>query len=303
MKHLILVCLLTCISLSVWAYPINPRPLRKLIMESEFIIVGEVQKIDTASAYDNKHSIFSHFSVATILVNQVVQGNIQQKTIKVRFYPYMTCPAPARYREGTTVLAFLDEEGDYFGTHALSYGSKTLEEQDLKIYLQRIIEMQKIQQIPDTIQQRQQTVDWLVRCTEHQATRWEGIYELSPESDFMSYYDYDPSESFKYSLKPEQKAKLKKIILQDDKITYEDLGMVDLVMLGNEDEMLDLLKAQFKKLDPKDHWMAEGFMERLVRYSENEKLLKLMEEFAGLGYFKENDERRIEIVAAFQKEL
>lgn len=26
-----------------------------------------------------------------------------------------------------------------------------------------------------------QTVEWLVKCVEHPATRWEGTYELSPE--------------------------------------------------------------------------------------------------------------------------
>jgi hypothetical protein len=45
MKKLLLLLLSTIFSVSVFAYPITPRPLRKLIVESEYIVWGKVLKV------------------------------------------------------------------------------------------------------------------------------------------------------------------------------------------------------------------------------------------------------------------
>jgi hypothetical protein len=83
---------------SVDAYPIDPRPLRKLIMESEFIIIGHVLEIQTVK---NKKERDYPDVIARIRISEVLQGNISESVIEVPYNPYYICPAPARYEAGT----------------------------------------------------------------------------------------------------------------------------------------------------------------------------------------------------------
>ena len=45
MKKLVAFLIITLFSVSAFAYPITPRPLRKLIIESEYIIRGKVLEV------------------------------------------------------------------------------------------------------------------------------------------------------------------------------------------------------------------------------------------------------------------
>ena len=242
------------------AYPIDPRPLRKLIIESEYIVIGHVKEV-----YDRKGRRNSFASaIARIEVREVLKGSIKSILIEVPYEPNMICPAPPRYKAGSEVVVFLDKgEKGMFETHALSYGVREVTLPDIAVYRDRIREMQQILAIADTDQQFFETTEWLVKCAEHEATRWDGVYELSPESDFMSYYARSEQLPFKYMLAQEQKQRLRNALLATTVKGYSDFGLVDLVYLGNEEVVSRYLLDGLKKLPQEHLWYAGEYMKRL----------------------------------------
>jgi hypothetical protein len=175
------------LSIDLLAYPISPRPLRKLVMDSEYIIVGYVSKTyDRAKDKDDWGA-----KGAKIVVLERLQGNIKEDTLEISFNPNMMCPEPDRYFDSTFVISFINKRDGKYHTCALSYGAKTLKQEEIEIYKTRIFEIQRLLKITDKERQFQEIVEWLVKCAEKEATRWEGVFELSPDSDFMSYYSRD----------------------------------------------------------------------------------------------------------------
>jgi hypothetical protein len=96
--------------------------------------------------------------------------------VSVAFEPNMFCPAPPRYDAGATVLAFLVRDIDGWQTAHLSYGTLYPSPEDLPIYAARVREALTLQSREQL--DRADRIEWLVRCAEHRATRWDGLYEL-----------------------------------------------------------------------------------------------------------------------------
>jgi hypothetical protein len=258
-------------------YPIDPRPLRRLVLESEYIISGYV--MDIYSCKKEKEDDWVSM-VARVKISEQMQGKIDEEEIEILFNPGFICPAPPHYEKGTYVLAFLERQKGKFTTHALSYGSKTLSPAEIGIYKDRIVEIQKINKMDDGLDKFEQTVEWLVKCAEQQATRWEGTYELSPESDFMSFYSQAELKDFRSMLTAEQRSRLKSVLLQNELLGYVDFGLVDLVYRNNEKEVEQLLIRNLKKIDDNNLWMADSYMSRLAHRDQSGRasdLLKKMQ--------------------------
>lgn len=136
-------------SIYATTYPIIPRPLRKLVIESDVAIVGKVISVNDRKypAKKKKNIYYRPYKIAKIVVIEVLQGKIKNDTIEIQFEPNMICPSPAMYYEKTSVIAFLDIKNGQYSTHALSYGSKTLDSIGISIYKERIREIQKILKI------------------------------------------------------------------------------------------------------------------------------------------------------------
>ena len=114
-------------------YPIDPMPLRKLIMKSEYIIIGTVVSIEELK---NKKDAYGADHIAHIRISEILQGKISDTLVEVSFNPYFICPAPARYTENTDVIAFLQKsKNGRFKTESLSYGAKTLPLENIAIYI------------------------------------------------------------------------------------------------------------------------------------------------------------------------
>lgn len=283
---LFLLTLLGTVS-NVFAYPISPRPLRQLVTESQHIIVGYVVK-----TYDKKKDKDDWGSkIARIAVLENLQGKIKNDTIEIEFNPNMICPAPDRYFDSTYVISFIDRDkkSGKFQTHALNYGAKTLKKEDIEIYKQRIKEIQQILTISDTVKQRIETVEWLVKCAENETTRWEGTFELSPESNFMSFYSRNENQDYKSAINKEQKERLKKTLLNSNEII--DFGLVDLVYKDNETEIDIFLFSKLKNLNEDEYWIADNFMKRLKHKNTSKEMNEIMEEFEKLQfeYDKKNE--------------
>jgi len=200
------------------AYPIPPRPLRLLVQESEFIVTARVREAEAWRAHQamtEEERLLGRFPLVVLEVEQRVKGDPGVPEIEQKLYPWV-CPAPARYVMGTRVLAFLDrsaEDEGGFTTHAFSDGAKTLEDGALATYLERIREQLEIEQMPADELRLARQVEWLVRCTEHPATRWEGAYELAPSGDIMTLLTDAVTPDFARHLSAEQLERLRTALL------------------------------------------------------------------------------------------
>lgn len=267
-------------------YPIDPRPLRMLVEESEYIIVGYVQKTVPYKVEDDGATW--HDARAIIEVREVLQGKINDKIIEVPFTPVITCPTPPDYTDSTLVLAFLDKKKGVYSTHALSYGAKTLEATEIGLYKLRITEIQKIQQIAHKKERFAQTVEWLVKCAEHPVTRWEGTYELSPQSDFMSFYKSSAQQEFGLYLNKEQRERLRTALfanIEQEQAGYVDLGLVDLIHEDYTEEIDKLLIENLKNINGNSFWFADAYMDRLLSRTSNPRAKEIEKEFKEI-YFK-----------------
>ena len=302
MKKIFFVLLISSFSSSLFSYPITPRPLRKLIIESENIVWAKVLKIDTEKQNDEKDIWASQY--ALLQINEMLQGDLKACLVKVYFSSGMICPAPGVFYEGEEVLTFLDkrEKKEGFWVHALSYGVKhKLGENGYNVYKERIKEMQALLAKKESREKNDQILEWLVKCAEHKATRWEGTYELSPESDFMSYYDKDGPVRRDIFLNKSQRQRIFDALLTTDTLEYDDLSLVDISSGINDSAMLCFLKEGLLKVKKDYAWNAYGIMERIVLLTANDTLEKLMEKFEKvyLGYDKQEEEEAKRLLLLF----
>lgn len=296
MKNLIATSLLLILLPKVsFAYPIEPRPLRKLMMESEYIVVGHVLEIRSAKQKDDSWDRV----IAKIKVIEVLQGGISEEIIEVPYPAGLICPAPPHYEKGTTVLAFLTKADGKYRTHALSYGAKTLSLPEIAVYKSRIQEMQQILTITDADTKFMETVEWLVKCTEHAATRWEGTFELSPESDFMSYYSRSEPELFRYLLSEDQRQRLRTALMETGDPHYFDFGLVDLVYPFHEAEVRSFLLKGLKNLSDQQLWFADEFMRRLAYGKQSEEMDRLVKNFSEKQFERNADKELKKLVGDF----
>lgn len=165
--------------------------------------------------------------------------------------------------------------------------------------------MQDILKIINEEEKHAKTVDWLVECALQKPTKWEGTYELSPESDFMSFYDRD-KDTFvrKFELNDNQKEKLRLYFLSQKKLDYSDLGLLDLVAKPNDKELLSFLISRFK--ESYNDFIFEGnfFMSRIADLSGRNDLKEISEKNEKLDMFSENyDQKNKEILTEFASKL
>ncbi len=295
-----LICLLVMgIILNIYSYPISPRPLRKLIMESDVIITGHVKGIHEKKA---KKDDYMGGSEAEIVIYEVLQGKLTETTVFLPFNPYMVCPAPPHFTKDTDVLVFLSGKNNALTVHALSYGVKQLNSEEMEIYKSRIKEMQKILKMEDKDEQFIHTTEWLVKCAENECTRYEGTYELRPGSNFMSFYDRTDNPPYEFSLNADQKLRIKKALLNDSGSSYVDFGLVDLVYPGNEEEIFDLLFNRISHLESNQYWYADEYMKRLCYYKTSPLLQALIVKYDDRK-FSDKDEQLKALIGQFVSEM
>lgn len=302
MKKLKLILFITFVfSNSSFAtnYPISPRPLRKLVIESENIIIGYVVATFDKKAKDSERES----KIARIAIIEQIQGKIKQDTLELEFNPNMICPAPAMYYDKTFVISFLKKYKGEYSTYALSYGAKTLKKDEIEIYKNRIFEIQNILKIVNKEKQFTETKEWLIKCAENEITRWEGTFELSPESDFMSFYSKDSKIDFKSLLSLEQKNRLKRALLSGTNSEYVDFGLVDLVYEGNEKEIEDYMLKSLKELKDENLWFAEGFINRLKHKSNSNEVNIIIEKLEKIDLDYEKEKEKKELIQQFIKEI
>lgn len=171
------------------ACPAPPMPLRPLYMASQSVVVAradksvilQTEKIDPESDYDRT------LLRTTFYVSQTLKSKGEEEQV-VHVYTWLWGEdrmVPEYYAEGTRLLLFLGprEEGEGYELVDDSYGAKDLPDDVLKVYVERLEELDRILRAakPD----KAEIAEWLVRCVEEPATRWEGAYDLYISQDFL----------------------------------------------------------------------------------------------------------------------
>lgn len=299
MNKLLLTFFISIICSNIFAvnYPITPRPLRKLVSESEIIIIGNV-----ISVVDKKHEgkkkkniYYREYKIAKIKILEVLQGKITNDTIEVLFEPNMSCPAPARYYENSSVVSFLDYKNGEYSTHALNYGSKTLDSIGITTYKKRIIEIQDIFKIQDSISQRKETIEWLVKCSENESTRWEGVFELINHKEFSN----DKENEYLIELTNNQKLRLKKAYIESLNNDYYDFDLSDLVYSENKDEIDSILIDKLKKLPKENYYFASEFITRISNSKKSLEIEKLLKRYYEIQFETDKISERDKIISEF----
>lgn len=311
MKHIIIfsAIILGFIN-NVFAYPICQRPLRQLVIESQYIIVGYVIKIydkeNNIKEINGKTIIRFGPKIAQIAVLENLQGQIKKDTIEIEFNTCMICPEPDRYLDKTYMISFIDKNKDgKFKTHALSYGAKTLKSNEIKIYKKRISEIQQILKIKDENTQFDKTVEWLLKCAENPVTRWEGVTELSSGSVFWNHHFCDEHFFFKgvtqenctNFLSSDQKNRYKKVLFTSNELP--EFNAVDLVYKDNELEVDEFQLDKLKKLKEEHYWLANEFMKRLKYKNDSAEMTDLLKKFNELRFDKNKSKELKEIIDKF----
>jgi hypothetical protein len=273
------------------AYPIPPQPLRRLCMESQFIVVATVE----GSASPNRAESVSE-GKARLRISSVLKGSIDKRVIEVAYSPNMVCPAPPSYPRGSTVIAFLDRSrGEkFFTTHGLSYGSKVLSESELVIYVERISEILEILSHGDSPEKEKQTTEWLVRCAEEPATRWEGAYELSPGGSLMSFYEKEEPHDFAAMITEEQKSRLSSALFRSTTISSEDFCLINLLKDDEGERLVVFILRYLKNVVNDPPYYTDQLMAFISDKLGNKEALELTREFSDLDLLddKEGKQRK-----------
>ena len=101
-KLLALITAILLLHTILHADPISPKPLRKLILETELIVHAKVIEVGKESIPGSIHDI----DYALLEIVEVIQGKVNLDTLKVQFYSNLISPAPPVYK--------LDEEDHCF---------------------------------------------------------------------------------------------------------------------------------------------------------------------------------------------
>ena len=217
-------------------YPITPRPLRLLVKEAPFIVTARVEAVDPGNVRG--------YMVETVRLEvlECLKNDPATRTI-VQSIGQPICPAPPRYRPQTNALVFLerDDEGRFF-TYALSYGAKTLGDEGLEVYVERVREQLAIERIEDETEKRNAQVEWLVRCAEHPATRWEGAYELWPAGDHSAetdqYHENYGRPEFHRALSTAQRIRLLDALIAGKSTNEADRCVEQLLLADSDPDMV-----------------------------------------------------------------
>ncbi len=161
------------------AFPIPPVNLWKLTAEADLIVLAEVDRVenDVMPIFPADGDLAS--SVAFLKVRETLKGPFVDN-LEVAFSSDVVCPAPPRYMQGGTVLAFLRSSPEGLRTVGLSYGAlypKPSELDDFRIAVIYALTLQN-----SLLPQHEAARDWAAEVARRPATRWHGLQELEAQT-------------------------------------------------------------------------------------------------------------------------
>lgn len=194
-------------------------PLRELYNKSELIVVARTGKSTTVKT-DGEARLMK----TRLQVSSTHKGLERGRTIDVYHRAYGK--EDEAYKSGSNLLLFLKPHQDGQGGAKKGYelvdsqrGIKQLPEADLQVYLQRIDELATImsKEKPD----QAEIVEWLVRCAEDPATRWEGVFELEQSAAILSEAESDESIEVTEEVAGETESQAEEQIVEEQVVEEE----------------------------------------------------------------------------------
>lgn len=215
-----------------------PQPMRNLYLDSELIVVATVWAVSTTLDPQGYQVV-----IAELSLDMVVKGTPPDSRVKVAYPAFVSCPAPPRYKVGERVLAFLkrSNDGQHYYTVGSHWGAKNLSPHVLEAYVARLQELQAIENSEASVRESQ-LLDWLVRCAEDPATRWEGAYELSPPECGWTML----RPNFAPQLSRSQKKRLAIALYRSPVIDKGELCLVNLLELWGDPQLAPFVFAYLK---------------------------------------------------------
>jgi hypothetical protein len=217
------------------AFPFEEAELRTLVTTSELIVIGYVEEVQWIEPPKD----LTKCTVAKIVLKEIIKGKYAKKKIRIKYNGLKVCPSPAYFEEKGLVMTFLykDEENDY-QVNGSSDGSKNLDEKGIALYKDRVLEMLEINKMTDEKLKFDATIEWFMKCIEHQETRRES--ELSPLSDFMiSYKEKSGKSGFEFNQVLKERLYNAFLASLDEKSI--DFGLYNLVLPYHRKELENIL--------------------------------------------------------------
>jgi hypothetical protein len=217
------------------AYPIPPVTLWDLVEKADTIVLATVESEHPIDKGADDRSWTD--TIAELSVAESWKGK-PDKRIEVPYPAHLICPAPPRYENGLTVLAFLarDEKGAY-QTVGFSYGTLYPELPEVPLFRELVRRAETAQALADAGARETARVDWLVRAASAPATRWHGLYALAPAADAVHSY-YDGRKQRSITLTPAQLDSLARAFVASPVVDVS-LPMMLKVLSGHADAAVD----------------------------------------------------------------
>ncbi|HEX9927400.1 MAG TPA: hypothetical protein VGB02_02525 [Pyrinomonadaceae bacterium] len=269
-----------------------PKPLRILYQQSDKIVVARLETIaDDKILEENeertKVSVRQVFSVSSTLKGKaepyfvMYQTEYREKpSRKTELETEQTAESAEaeetvaaaeneededKFKIGKRLLLFLrkDKEGDGYSLVDYGFGAKALSDADLRIYEKRIEEIASILASPE--KQAERTVEWLVRCAEESATRWEGAYELDASFDLIERVAEIEAEEKaareRGEVKIQQNSYNPRILMLPDNESYNfggDPGFARILSNSQKERLTNILLNALEAKPAKDNSENEG---------------------------------------------
>jgi hypothetical protein len=285
-----------------------------LINESELIVSASVEKITLIKSEDS----FGE-GIARLNILSVVKGAEGSQSVDVYYGPNIVCPAPPRYEEGATVLAFLARRrrGPGYITVGLSYGAKSLSNREIEVYSARIRELIEIEKQTDPNTRQGLLVEWLVRCAEEPTTRWEGAFDLhnshemkmiekenendKAQGDQEGAVNENEAEERKEEivdlttlLTEDQKRRLTAALYRASSLSNGGMDLIELVELWGDDNLVPFMWSYLKASKKDFLWETHTLMRKLATLLKNREALNLIEKFESGIYSNQEEEAQRE---------
>ena len=313
---------------TVEACPVSPpQPLRTLYTGSERIVVaraGESAVVQVSVEDDYKQTLIC----TTLDVSSTLKGEGEEPLLYV--YHWMwgeDTDISGAFKEGDKLLLFLErrEEGHGYQVNNQEYGVKKLSDDELKIYVKRIEELAEImrQEKPDNAQ----IVEWLLRCAEEPATRWDGVYELYSSYEALLAAKADESSSdngggdpkagtvdgnavaeqatevlytasgFKQTdddlarlLTDEQKNRLATILFSTQSFSYTEYLLTEMVKDWDDARLVPFLLSHLRKQTGDASYYMDFMVKTVAERIHSEGVSELAEKYCGGDEAEEADE-------------
>ena len=221
------------------SYPIRPVPLWSLTAKADLIVVAKVTEVVELPDPDYSQEEWAS-DLARLEVLATLKGE-DAAYLEIPFPGDLICPGPPQYRQGQTVVAFLNRGEDHqLRTVALSYGTlygrDESELEDLEEMTRMAVELHSAGLSAPALAERKRA--WVIEAAARPGTRWHGLYELEPRTERMRKFgSYPPQPVGLVIEKKEQAVLADAFLLADEPDDYspELLQMLD----GYEDPRVE----------------------------------------------------------------